>query len=394
MVSINSGLKLYSLFKNNCFRSLQTATETNLPNYVLRLPPVQNSEILFLPKAITSDVVQLSEATLPISQKGLGFKEILKNYNIQKIASAQRHGRTTEILNNWQGAYGIANKQGVFENAINKLKGEGGAIDTYLSTAFPNLNPTTRNEARQILIKYLENNLDIYSYPRLRSILRDFSQQIKKSGENTVIYIPDETKSYGIIGSLFKEINPESKVVTGWKNLQEYSVKNPNVNVAILDDCLVSGESAVKLYDSIATSCPNVQNIDMYICAAYQKGISRVAQEAPKLNLHYSGTPKLTLEETDFFKNLIIMAGGKPKTVQQDFLKTLLRCQDTSQGYAAGTAIMFPYMAPNNNSLFSANMIQHLFSGPQFAIKNIEKNIISKEGRLEYPPKWLVNILG
>ena len=90
---------------------------------------------------------------------------------------------------------------------------------------------------------------------------------------------------------------------------------------------------------------------------------------------------------------LMITINGKEKKIQQDFLKTLLRCQDTTQGLATGSAVMFPYMAPNNNSIFAANMIESLFSGPRFAIKNCEKVGVSKEGKLEYPPQWLARLL-
>lgn len=50
-------------------------------------------------------------------------------------------------------------------------------------------------------------------------------------------------------------------------------------------------------------------------------------------------------------------------------------------------------MAPNNNSIFAAKMIESLFTGPRFAIKNCEKLAVSQGGHLEYPPKWLTNLL-
>ncbi len=381
------------------FNTIKSIRNLPLLRNVWHTPPKsivpKTSEFKYLPE-LSGDVFQLSskvESGLELSKNSLVFDDVLLSYNTGKMASAMKHGRTSSILANWHPEYGIANRNGVFENAINKLKQDGGAIDDYLATAFPKLNDKTREEAKKVLTEYLENNLDIYSYPRMKSILSDFAKQIKKETPNAVIYVPDASKSYGIVGSLFKEVSPESKFIVGWKNLQKYTEKAKDVRVVVLDDCLVSGSSAVDLYKSITDGCKNIKSVDMYVCAAYKKGIAAVSKDAPNLNIHYSRDVKNTLEETDFFKNLVIMMNGKPKSVKQDFLKTLLRCQDTSQGYAAGTAIMFPYMAPNNNSLFSANMIQHLFTGPQFAIKNVEKSIVSKEGKLVFPPKWLTERL-
>jgi hypothetical protein len=133
--------------------------------------------------------------------------------------------------------------------------------------------------------------------------------------------------------------------------------------------------------------------VDLYTCTAYDRGIKAIRKDAPGLNVHYSGESKKSLEETDFFKSLLFTAEGKTYNVKQKFLKTLLQCQDSKQGYSLGTAVMFPYMSPNNNSIFSANMIQYLFSGAKFAIKNIEKDIVTKAGNLEYPPQWLAKLI-
>lgn len=384
--------------------SLKNIYSQGLKNILGHTPPVRvplkpNEEIIEFPRVLTHDVLQINHATpvvTPTEQtvlKELVFDDVLKAYNDTKLACAAKRGRTNKILNNWKDEYGIPTSDGVFKNAIDKLK-NGGHIDEYIDLAFPAANTTTKAEAKELLTKYLESNFEIYSYDRIKNILKNFSRQIEKTGGNTIIYVPDQNKSYGIISALYKQSNPNAKIVVGWKNLQNYTAQNPKTNIAILDDCLVSGNSAESIYNSIQTGCKNINQVDIYVCAAYQKGVNYLKSKTPNLNIHYDGKAKKTLEETDFFKNLIIMVGGKPKRVKQDFLKTLLRCQDTSQGYSAGTAIMFPYMSPNNNSLFSANMIQHLFSGPQFAVKNIEKTIASpKGGKLEYPPAWLTRLL-
>jgi hypothetical protein len=188
------------------------------------------------------------------------LSKIINNYNKTKRSAASKHGQTTEILANWNPKYGICNKDGVYENAINELKKEGGAIDMYIKRAFPSIkNEETIVNAKKVLTEYLEHNFDIYSYDRIKNILKNFSKEIKASGENTVIYVPDANKSYGIISELYKKISPKTKFVEGWSNLKDYAAKNPNLNVVILDDCLISGESAVKTYGSIINECKGIK---------------------------------------------------------------------------------------------------------------------------------------
>lgn len=321
------------------------------------------------------------------------LEAVVDKYNRSKLASAIKRKRTTEFLHNWKDSYGIKNSKGVYQNAIDELTKQNGPLDNYLKTVFPNISPATAKNAKSLLTKYLEKNLDIYSYERLEDILKGFSTQIQKSGKNPVIYVPNEEKSYGIIAEIYKKINPDARVITGWKNLIEYSSKNPNTNVAILDDCIMSGKSVEDVYNSIRQSCKGVKDIDFFACTACERGINQLKANIPQAGIHYDGSLRKTLEESDFFKELAIIVNGKEKTVQQDFLKTLLRCQDTTQGFSTGSAVMFPYMAPNNNSIFAAKMIESLFSGPRYAIKNCEKLAVSKEGYLEYPPRWLANLL-
>ncbi len=319
----------------------------------------------------------------------LDYDEILKNYHKKKANNVLKYkdeNRTVKYLDNWQEEYGIADNNGVFSNAINKLKKAGGEIDQYLKLILPNGNETTIKKARELLIKYLENNLDIYSIDRLKGILNNFSTKIKELGPNKILYIPDADKSYSLISSLYLKEHPDIKTIIGHHNLVDYTKNNPNMNIVILDDCICSGESAVKLYNSITDNCQNISSVNMFVCTAYKNGLNEINNKASNLNLHYNGDPRLGLEDSDFYKNLKI----DKFDVQQKFLKTILRYDDSPKEYRLGSAIMFPYMAPNNNAVFSAKIIEGLFTGPNVAIKNNEKTIKASSGKLIWPPDWLV----
>ena len=357
-----------------------------------QVPLFENRSLLFVPMftSLSKKSASSQATTLSFSQK---FSSVLEKYNKTKLATAEKRGRTTEILHNWKDAYAVKNSKGIYQNAINELTKPQGALDNYLKIVFPHISEETAKNAKTLLTQYLEKNLDIYSYERIEEILKGFSKQIQKSGKNPVIYVPNEEKSYGIISTMYKKIDPNVKIITGWKNLIDYSNKNPNINIAIFDDCIMSGKSVIDVYNSIRLSCKSIKDIDFFVCTSCEKGIAQIKSAIPEVGIHYDGPLRKPLEESDFFKGLTVVINGKENKIQQNFLKTLLRCQDTTQGFGVGSAVMFPYMAPNNNSIFAAKMIESLFTGPRFAIKNCEKLAVSQGGHLEYPPKWLTNLL-
>ena len=47
--------------------------------------------------------------------------------------------------------------------------------------------------------------------------------------------------------------------------------------------------------------------------------------------------------------------------------------------YNAYSAMMFEYMAPNNNSKFGAQMIKQLFTGPECSIKGVFEPVVAND---------------
>lgn len=296
-----------------------------------------------------------------------GVKDALDKYNLEKLAKTKRFGSTETVLNNWQDKFGIA-EGGVYQNAIKYLKDKG-AIDKFIVERCPQLKDSPDfATAKRLLTQYLEKNLDIYSYPRIEGILRKFDSSItKKLSEGAVIYIPDDKKSYNIITELYKAVNPKVKVINGYGELQKLSASSKDLKLIILDDCLVSGESAQGIYKSITDACgKNLKELDMYFLTGYKEGLKNIPS---KITTHVDGDLRQFLRFSDYFKGL--------KNNEKGLLMQLLASGHPK--YNIYGAIMFPYMAPNNNSLFSAHMIRELFSGPEIAIKGITTDVQAGE---------------
>ncbi len=333
------------------------------------LKPLATESCAIISKS-ESAVTSFTKNTVNNAKKSIKntIKKTLDKYNAKKLATSAEHGTSQRILNNWQESFGVTNKDGVYQNAIEHLQ-KTGSIDKYILERCPELKGTKDFErVKSLLTGYLEKNLDIYTYERIQKILSGFNKSIcEKLQKGAVIYVPDEAKSYGIIADIYKTINPDAKVITGWNALKNYSKTQKDISLVVLDDCLVSGESAVKNYESILNGCSNVKEVDMYVLTAFKEG----AKKLPKgINLHYDGELKDTLRNSDYFKNGV---DNKYKNLLMQFLGS------GGSGYNSSSAIMFPYMSPNNNSLFATNMIKQLFTGPECAIKGFSTGITPNE---------------
>lgn len=299
------------------------------------------------------------------------LKPTIDAYQARKLATSKKFGTSEKILDNWDESFGIANEKGIYQNAITHLN-KSGAIDDYITSRIPSITKGSDdfNNIKNILNQYLEKNLDIYSYERIESILKEFNKDIlPKLKNNGIIYVHDQTKSYGIIADIYKNINPDAKIITGWHNLQEYSKLHKDLNIIMLDDCLVSGESASKVFKNIKEAAidGNIKNVDLYVLSAFEKGVAK----APKdLNIHYSGALKQDLRNSEYFK----------KDVPNQYKGMLMGLLGTGNPeYNAYSAMMFEYMTPNNNSKFAAQMVKHMFSGPECSIKGIFEPITANE---------------
>ena len=85
----------------------------------------------------------------------------IEAYNARKLAVSKKFGTSEKILNNWNDCFGMANKDGVYQNAINHLN-KSGSIDDYIIDRIPNLpkNSKDKKKIKTLLNQYLEKNLE------------------------------------------------------------------------------------------------------------------------------------------------------------------------------------------------------------------------------------------
>ncbi len=279
------------------------------------------------------------------------------------------------------------------DDALKLLKQEGGAVDKYIAEMLEekglSLDSATRKQVRELLCQYLDSNLDVYSYGRIGNILKDFDAQIKNLGEGTVFFRPEEGKSYDILMALYKKHNPNAKFATTAADLKGCK------NVVIIDDCSVSGNSLISLYDKqLKDVLSEDGKVQAFFLTAFDEGLERIKTKlgtnnvsinqgtGSRVNVHHYGASKSILPESDFFKNLSVEQRNLLSTFLQvdakvprtQELMSFARDKNVpfnvkpTQGYQhSGTAILFDYMGPNNNSPFSSLMLKDLF-----ADKNIE----------------------
>ena len=348
--------KLLETLSHSAGEAVQTVTKVSKAKM-----PVTMTEVVLKP-----DTVEIGKT----AKEGRSALEAAINvYNERKFTTADKFGSTKRILNNWKDIYGIEGQNGGYKYAIEHLD-KSKAIDKFITERFPEITSEEDLSAiKSVLTKYLEKNLDIYSYKRIDSILRSFNKDIlPKLEDGAVLYVPDEGKSYNIITEMYKRINPDAKVVTGWNKLIDFQSKAKDLNVIVLDDCLVSGESAIKTFESIKKSgkLPNVKDVDMYFLTAYEEGLKSLPKD---MNVHYAGEPRQYLRNSNYFRNEV---DNKYKGILMKLLGT------GNPKYSAYSSIMFPYMSPNNNSLFGAQMIKQLFSGPECAIKGFSTPVLAE----------------
>lgn len=273
------------------------------------------------------------------------------------------------------------------DDALRLLKQEGGAVDKYIAAMLEEkgltLNTATRKQVRELLCKYLDANLDVYNYGRIDRILKDFDVQIKKLGDGTVFFRPEEGKSYDILMALYKKHNPGARFVTNINDLQGCK------NVVILDDCSVSGNSLIGLYEKqLKDVLGKDGKVQAFFLTAFDEGLERIKTKlgagnvsinqgtANRINIHHHGASKSILPESEFFKNLSVgernllttflqVDAKAPRT--QELLSfardrgVIFDIKPTTGYQHSGTAILFDYMGPNNNSPFSSLMLRNLF---------------------------------
>lgn len=255
------------------------------------------------------------------------------------------------------------------ENIYNQMRPEqmskeelNATIDANLYERF--LKPDKRCDAKSSIIQYLDNALNVYtpesiskSLKDMHKLIVDFNKSKGKSEDDIMYIIPLRKKSYNMITHQYQLINDiPQKQIFDLINVKTKIGTNElkNKTFVILDDSTISGESLeerlIRLYDKNTKNLER-ENNNIIIAPIFStnEGKARINSCIRKndrknedILITEKKQPKLwNANITD--KDLLNMAVGD---CFYDFYNP--RPQKS--------CIIFPYMAPDNNSEFAANI--------------------------------------
>ena len=113
---------ILSLLKHVDARVVTEAVETTVK---CAKAPVSDA-IVQMGKSSSSDLLHFTGKSLRAR-----LAPVIEGYNSTKLATSRKFKTSEAILDNWDDAFGFADKSGVYRNAINRLNASG-AIDDYI----------------------------------------------------------------------------------------------------------------------------------------------------------------------------------------------------------------------------------------------------------------------
>jgi len=224
-------------------------------------------------------------------------------------------------------------------------------------------DPKDRIEFKEPVTQYLEDNLLVYtpesmakSLVSMNHKINKIAQKYNKTDKDIVYIIPNYTKSYSLINHQYQLVNnieknkfiPLSKIEKQLKNKQLQ-----NKLFVILDDCSISGSSLkhklLALYynkDTLNKNNCNIIVAPIYATEESMKTINKLITYKNRSNndvLIYDKIRNITWD-----KNINILDKHK--------LNKILGVTCFEDGQKEKPCVIFPYMAPDNNTEFAANI--------------------------------------
>lgn len=307
------------------------------------------------------------------------------------------------------------------DEALKLLKQEGGVVDKYIESMLEKndltLGDETYAQVRGLLCKYLDTHLDIYSYDRIGGILKGFDEKVQNLKGKTAFFIPEPGKSYDILMALYKKQNQGAEFVSDPNKLKGYD------NVVILDDCSVSGNSIIDVYQKkLEGVIDKDTKVQAFFLTVFDEGLERIKTKLGeknvsinrgtknKVNIHHFGESKHILPESDFFQSLSIEEQNllstflqiDPNAPRMQEAKALFKEKYSgfyfnvkpTHGYEhSGVAVLFDYMGPNNNSPFATIMLKELYDN-NIKYNHEGKKIPVSEIAIKKPDNYFETITG
>lgn len=212
-------------------------------------------------------------------------------------------------------------------------------IDANVMERFDNIPKQV--EAKEQIATYLDKNLEIYTPERMSKLCKTIHSNIEshlkqqgKSMDDVIYYIPYSHKSYSVVNYMYQQVNniPPEKFITP----NNITPSLQNKTFVVLDDCAVSGSSLIEAGNMIKRGMN--KNVDVIYAPMYT---SRTVEE----------------RKNEFTKNDTLLTLDSKSTDWNDdeYIKIHKLVGYPPFGFRYD-CIIFPYMCPDNNSEFAANI--------------------------------------
>ncbi len=243
-------------------------------------------------------------------------------------------------------------------NIINK-KQLTAIIDAAAINTVENINKQV--ECKDGIVKYLDNTLQVYTPERLSKELKTINKKIEKQVQtigktiDDIIYIiPTAGKSYDLINYQYQDINniPREKFITLKDENSLKKIDTTNKVLVILDDCSLSGSSFLEdenfdYYTNSTRAKGNNSNIIFAAIYASDKAEERINNA---IRIRKRTNQDFIIKTNKNEKNW--NEGLKDEAQEKMLNKALGENSWKDSKYC----IIFPYMSPDNNSEFAADI--------------------------------------
>lgn len=223
-------------------------------------------------------------------------------------------------------------------------------------------NADAQSNVKTDTIKYLHNNLLVVSpesmsdgFANIHQNIIKFNKSINKSEKDLLFCIPDSEKSYGLINHQYQLTNNIDKnkftdIETILENINSPKLKNKTI--VFLDDCAISGESMTDNFFPFAERMDSVnqQNINFIYAPLLvtTKGSNKIQEVLYKNNRKQDKILFHKQINNNWEKDI-----KNPNLLSHVLGKTAFGYQ---WQYNEKPCVIFPYMAPDNNCSFAANI--------------------------------------
>ena len=244
-------------------------------------------------------------------------------------------------------------------------------------------------KAKELIVRYLESQADIYSPQRLGEQMIKIRGQIEESIKNfkkadgssytmdDVYYlVPYAGKSYEQVLLQYKTLNGVDSSHIIYSSADNADLPDGRIYVAF-DDVVGSGSSMTSQWDGVKYSKISEYGDRHFILApiiSSSKGAKKIVDEISSkgrtgqdILLVDESNTIVVLEQSDFYKSL----SAQEQTMLYQIIDVFNSGDWGSKGFGnKALSVIFPYMAPDNDAQIVSVFFEDLFLRPEECMKN------------------------